>query len=274
MQIKNIGPTPGRPGEGIDRLPSRADTVKGPDQETEQAGEDRGVVVQIHPTIGRLVSANDRLNALAADARTAQKNLETVSTTVGRMKDALERITKNYPPFPPGSEERVKILKGYAELRRQIDELTVPPVKDDAVAAEKTEAPASGKYTFVLHGNGMVQTIARDAVRFGPTGLVIPELQDSASDGEVTQAISHLQEAAGALAARQSQGSLQTTDGPAAEIFARKEQAVASVLGEDRKSLSTDEAAQAVSQRVKEDLVQEGTPLLHTGELRLALQVA
>jgi len=274
MQIKNIGPTPGRPGEGIDRLPSRTETVKGPDQETEQAGEDRGVVVQIHPAFGRLVSANDRLNALAADARTAQKTLETANTTVGRMKDALERITKNFPPFPPGSEERVRILKSYAELRRQIDALTIPPVKDNEVATAKTEAPATGKYTYVLHGNGTVQTIARDAVRFGPTGLVIPELQDSASDAEVTQAISHLGEAANTLAARQSQDPSQMINGPAAELFARKEQAVAFVLGEDRKPLSSDEAAQVASQTVKEDLAQEGTPLLHTGELRLALQVA
>ena len=40
---------------------------------------------------------------------------------LAEIKDELTTFVKNYPPFPPGSEERVQALKNFAGFRKEID---------------------------------------------------------------------------------------------------------------------------------------------------------
>jgi hypothetical protein len=55
---------------------------------------------------------------------------------IDRLKAQLERIIKNFPPFPPGSEDRIQLLRNYASFRRLIDQLTIPPSEESRVGAE------------------------------------------------------------------------------------------------------------------------------------------
>ncbi|MFN3739925.1 MAG: hypothetical protein ACK4TF_04540 [Thermodesulfovibrionales bacterium] len=57
-----------------------------------------------------------------------------------RLNDLIERISENlfsmnkvFPPYPPGSEERVKMLKSLTGFRILIERLTVPPEQKEEV---------------------------------------------------------------------------------------------------------------------------------------------
>jgi hypothetical protein len=78
---------------------------------------------------------------------------------VSKMKDQLTEIRRTLPPFKPEDSERVRILRGYIGLRQLIDELTYPPpAKTDQINE----------------------------------GVNLPELSDTATDQEIDQAVSSL----------------------------------------------------------------------------------
>jgi len=56
--------------------------------------------------------------------------MQTIENYIDKMKAKLKRVIKNYPPFPPGSEGRVEILKSFNTFRKQIAQLTIPPDSD------------------------------------------------------------------------------------------------------------------------------------------------
>jgi hypothetical protein len=85
-----------------------------------------------HSNFIELQKINDRLNLTAKIQRTYEKRFERVNDYIERMKIQLERIMKQFPPFPPGSEDRVQALRSYAYFRKLIDQLTIPPPDDPA----------------------------------------------------------------------------------------------------------------------------------------------
>ena len=91
---------------------------------------------QNHSTWAELQKINEFSNEVAQKKRTDDKMLNNLENYVDRMKAQLERIIKNFPPFPPGSEDRISILRNYAGFRKLIDQLTIPPPENSAAAAE------------------------------------------------------------------------------------------------------------------------------------------
>lgn len=71
-------------------------------------------------------AVSDEINAYAKIVRHTDAVLEKASNQVDLMKRPLEAIIKNFPPFPPGSEQRADLLKSYISLRKEIDKLTIP----------------------------------------------------------------------------------------------------------------------------------------------------
>jgi hypothetical protein len=272
MDIVQSGPVAGRPVETAGRLPSRALIRKINTQSSEANTEGRATIVEIHPELGRFASANERLNALAATARTADKKAAVVDEAISRMKHSLESITKNYPPFPPGSEDRVRTLKSYAALRRQIAELTIPPEQDPTAPKQKSEFPGSGNYTFVLEANGQVRMLPREKLHVGPSGLIIPEVQEQASDEEIQQAVGTLDATARALAEQRAQATAEVQAGAAAELEERKKRVLTLVVPGGSADLGLPEpAAQQISQKVRDDLGSMSEGLLHIPELQFAI---
>jgi len=101
--------------------------------------------------------------------------------TLDKMSGSLEAIVKNYPPFPQGSEERVRWLRSYSGLREVIERLTIPPDTGEAGtlrAGQKTEEPAAPLDNWVLSidSHGKTRTVPKEEVRTGPSGLSIPVL--------------------------------------------------------------------------------------------------
>jgi hypothetical protein len=114
----------------------------------------------------------------------------------------LERIVKNYPPFPPGSEERVKILKSISSLRKEIDQLTIPPPDDKAlkIVADPAVIPQARTSEEGEETDGFPKTIRSQEVQIGSTSLNIPTLSESATDVEIEGALQNLQRAKETLA--------------------------------------------------------------------------
>jgi hypothetical protein len=97
-----------------------------------------------HSDFVELQKINDRLNLTAKIQRTYEKRFERVNDYIERMKIQLERIMKQFPPFPPGSEDRVQALRSYAYFRKMIDQLTIPPPDDPANKGIRDLAITSG----------------------------------------------------------------------------------------------------------------------------------
>jgi hypothetical protein len=89
-----------------------------------------------HPELLELQKINESWNDIAQKKRIHDKLLNEVEDYVDRLKAQLERIIKNFPPFPPGSEERIQLLRSFAAFRRLIDQLTIPPSEESRVGAE------------------------------------------------------------------------------------------------------------------------------------------
>jgi hypothetical protein len=98
-----------------------------------------------HLNFVELQKINDNLNSVAKNQRVFEK----ANDFIERMKAQLEQIQKQFPPFPPGSEDRVRALRSYTYFRNLIDQLTIPPPDETQIGAMKelintSEPPGTG----------------------------------------------------------------------------------------------------------------------------------
>lgn len=68
-----------------------------------------------------------RLNDLAEDIKKSSRKGDKI---LEEIKARLNEINKFFPPYPPGSEDRVRLIKGYVAFRLLIEKLTIPPETD------------------------------------------------------------------------------------------------------------------------------------------------
>lgn len=83
-----------------------------------------------------------RLNEIAGGMRDSPVSNKDI---LERIKANLNGINKFFPPYPPGSEERVRLLKSYAAFRLLIERLTIPPDVMDMTEAKASEKSISIK---------------------------------------------------------------------------------------------------------------------------------
>jgi hypothetical protein len=193
--VKGVGQLPlsvDGPGNAADKPASRNTAGRASDSPRVNAAKGANIA-RSRETYSRLTRIDSSLNSLAKSVRTTDGVLSTNNDTIGKMKLTLESITKTYPPYPPGSEERVKRLREYVGLRKLIDQLTLPPVDGTDVSQEKKEVAApQGNWTFVLGNDGIVRTMRRDDVRAYQASVSIPDLPPDASDQEVLATVDQL----------------------------------------------------------------------------------
>jgi hypothetical protein len=156
----------------------------------------------------KLDEVNSSLNSVAKSIRLTDSAMETIETYIDQMKAQLLKIVKNYPPFPPGSEERIKMLKSFNSFRRQIDQLTVPPVDEGAmkIMADPARASGTGELQVSVGDQGPQMTIHRHQIHTGPLGLDIPKLPEGVDDQGIDASIRNLDHAKQTL--RQRRGDL------------------------------------------------------------------
>jgi hypothetical protein len=145
---------------------------------------------------------NDSLNSVATSVHIADGSMDAIGKTIEEMNTSLETITHTNPPLPIGNDERTKLLGRYAELRRQIDQLSAPTNEGAKKIMSDPGVGGVDDWTIVVGPNGMVRTIRKEEVHTGPTGLNIPELTATSTDVEIQDALTRLAAAKDTLSTR------------------------------------------------------------------------
>lgn len=102
-------------------------------------------------TTQRMNELGDSLNAAAGAIRQADRNLDSAADTVDKMKGTLEKIIKNFPPFPPDSKERQEILMSYISIQKEILSLTFPSPPPKEYEKMRQELPISSEGKLVTY---------------------------------------------------------------------------------------------------------------------------
>lgn len=87
-------------------------------------GRDVSVEISSFST-NKLHQFNTKFNSVLKSIRIADQALADIETKVDQMSSEIHTFLKMYPPYPPGSEERVKLLKNYAGIRNEIEQFTI-----------------------------------------------------------------------------------------------------------------------------------------------------
>lgn len=77
-------------------------------------------------TLQKMGNISDFLNSVATNLRQTYEGLTAASAIVTDMKASLERVIKNYPPYPIEDRGRMEELMGYSSLQKEIMQLMVP----------------------------------------------------------------------------------------------------------------------------------------------------
>lgn len=103
--------------------------VKRPDSLSVNSSEPG--VVRNRGLVGRVSTVERQQNInLSYSVGVADRAMGEIDEKVNEAKHDLIEMTKMFPPYPHGSEERAALLNSYSSLRMQIDKLTFPPESD------------------------------------------------------------------------------------------------------------------------------------------------
>lgn len=88
-------------------------------------------VIRDRGPVGRVATAEwqQKIN-ISHGVGVADQAMGEIDEKVNEAKRDLIEMTKMFPPYPHGSEERAELLNSYRSLRLQIDKLTIPPESD------------------------------------------------------------------------------------------------------------------------------------------------
>ncbi len=153
--------------------------------------------------VGGFKKINDNLNLVATSIHTADAAMAGINSYIEQMKTTLDAIIKNYPPFPVGSQDRIRYLKMFNGLKQQIDSLSAPDDQGaNQIIGNSTTVP--GDWTVSSGAGSTSITIHKQDVSTGTSGLNISELPDTASDADVAAARANLDAALATLTAKRS----------------------------------------------------------------------
>ncbi len=108
---------------GLPRAPGNANSSENSQANSSEPGvnHDRGLV-------GRVATVERQQQiTLSYSVGVADRAMGEIDEKVNEAKSDLVEMTKIFPPYPQGSEERVALLNSYSSLRLRIDSLTFPP---------------------------------------------------------------------------------------------------------------------------------------------------
>lgn len=90
--------------------------------------ENSRLVATRHIGFSVLATGKDEAARTAQSIRDANQALVMADTQLRNMEERV-RVVKNYPPFPPGNEQRMEYINSINGLRRQLEAMTIPPVQ-------------------------------------------------------------------------------------------------------------------------------------------------
>ena len=142
----------------------------------------------------RLETINISLNHAANHIKKIDAGMEKINKNIDKMKAGLNAIVKNYPPFPPGSEERTRRLKEIDGFSRLIAKLTIPREQNTELQlTSKTDASVgkeTGQLSISLKDNTFLYTVKKSEP--DTTNLKLPEINHDLPDDEIPEIIKGL----------------------------------------------------------------------------------
>lgn len=150
----------------------------------------------------KLEATNSKTQQIAQQIRQVNESMETIDSYLSEMRAKLEHIVKIYPPYPPGSTERIKALRQFSALRKMIDQVT-RSVGDDGTTSilSAADGPAGGADPGTPNGENNL-AIGRQPLHPGQGGLDIPDISTNASDEQISGALDRTITAQAALQVR------------------------------------------------------------------------
>lgn len=150
---------------------SAAAVIQG--KEISRSGLDTTRLSGVNTGWGITEQVNSSSNAVARQIRTMDTQTQSITQTIQRMTTDIRTFRKNFPPFPRGSEERVRLLKSFQGIRKQIERLTFPPQKDGVPTVRgQSETQAGSFIQLVERFEALLQKIAKN----------LPHIPKSTSD--------------------------------------------------------------------------------------------
>jgi hypothetical protein len=200
--------------------------------------------------VDKLEVIHSRLNSAAKTIRGADKYMEKIENYIDRMKAESQKIMKNYPPFPPGSEERVRRLKSINAFRKLIDQLTIPPPNEEftlKIMTDRDGVLGIEDSKTMLGENKLHRKIHRHQNHTDHGKLDIPQLQEDENDKEVQAFIEKLDAARETL--RQRRRELATDAADIVNSYERETESAAihRSYGEELKSTDMEVVAELKS---------------------------
>ena len=144
----------------------------------------------------QVMAYRDQMNTAAVRIRSADAAMAEIGRNLGEMKETLQVIVKQFPPFALDSQERIDFLSKLSGLRKQIEALTIPaPDKTHgAMLADPARVAGAGESAWSLP-NGEHFVIKAPPVHLGADGLDLPELPTTASDEDVRAMLGRVENA-------------------------------------------------------------------------------
>jgi len=96
------------------------------------ATADDNQVATRHVGFSALATAKDEATRAAQSIREVNQALGQVEVQMERLAQRVQ-VVKNYPPFPPGNEQRLEYINSINGLRKQLEAMSVPPVQEGVV---------------------------------------------------------------------------------------------------------------------------------------------
>ena len=117
--------------------------------------------------------------------RIADKAIGEIEANIEQMESEVEMFLKQYPPYPPGSEDRVKYLSRFAMLRKQIDQLSVPPDGGARTILGTSRSGQSNAWEIEISDQKVGTVVRHQPVHAGNEGLALPEISIESTDEQV-----------------------------------------------------------------------------------------
>lgn len=157
------------------------------------------------------LSQLDLLNSdtmdLSLEIRSVHQAIETIGGHLEQMKTALEGVVKIYPPYPPGSSERIEALRQYSTLRKMIDQIAQPEMAEGLsnIMGDPQNNSRFGDWTIKKGRRGADFVIRHQPLHSGTYGLNIPEMRADSSDQQIQSTLSSVNTAMKTLDTRRLQ---------------------------------------------------------------------
>jgi hypothetical protein len=145
-----------------------------------------GVKADISPLgVNRWQHFNAEFNAVVRSIRIADQAMGEIESHLDQVTSDVAMYVKQYPPYPPDSEERAQLLNRFAGLRQLADRLAMPPDPRARQIIGPQGRGSDGEWQVHVAGKDLGISIRRQPVHTGEDGLNLPALPAAAGDREI-----------------------------------------------------------------------------------------